>query len=195
MSSTATDNPNPAQTAPVVHNTTAYQLATPEPLGTLLIAPELDIYPSTSPTTAEQLNTAQPQAWQLWAAKLANWWYLYALKTGLAVHLGAFQHRAELLQQQQAFSANPKTTVLMHLPDEELQAWLDKPNRVAPPRFCGQLGSHWGGYGIKPLNAQEVELIHAADLRHEWLGVFSEPEAFALIQQHYDQRRNSCPLC
>ncbi|GLR64593.1 hypothetical protein [Marinospirillum insulare] len=145
----------------------------------------------------ELLPSKTATEWNFWKVALADSWYLYAEQEDQALHLGAFADPGSLVVQQLRFLEDPKTTVVMTLDAEHLHAWLKAPEESSPPRFIGQLGSHWSGYGVKPLveNNTEVEVIYAADLRHEWMGVFSEPEAFAVIEQHYDRRRKRCLIC
>lgn len=145
----------------------------------------------------EQLNSKTATPWNFWKVAMADGWYLYAEQANEVLHLGAFADPGSLAIQQLRFLENAKTTVLMTLDAEEFHAWLQAPEASEAPRFIGQLGSHWSGYGVKPLedSATEVEVIYAADLRHEWMGVFSEPDAFAMVEQHYDRRRQRCLIC
>lgn len=145
----------------------------------------------------EQLISKTDTAWNFWKVAMPDGWYLYAEQADQALHLGAFADPGSLAVQQLRFLENAKTTVLMTLYIDEFHAWLKAPEDHNAPRFIGQLGSAWSGYGVKPLeeNNSEVEVIYAADLRHEWMGVFSEPDAFAIIEQHYDRRRKRCLIC
>jgi len=145
----------------------------------------------------EQLISKTDTEWNFWKVAVKGGWYLYAEQEDQALHLGAFADPGSLAVQQLRFLEDPKTTVVMTLDADIFHAWLKAPEQNKTPRFIGQLGSHWSGYGVKPIdeNDTEVEVIYAADLRHEWMGVFSEPDAFAIIEQHYDRRRKRCPIC
>lgn len=145
----------------------------------------------------EQLTSKTDTQWNFWKVAVADGWYLYAEQEEQALHLGAFADPGSLAVQQLRFLEDPKTTVVMTLDSDIFHAWLKAPDQATAPRFIGQLGSHWSGYGVKPIieNDTEVEVIYAADLRHEWMGVFSEPDAFAVIEQHYDRRRKRCLIC
>lgn len=152
-------------------------------------------------TTDPRTNLPEPLVskvateWQFWQVKTPACWYLYAMQPGEALHLGAFNDPGSLAVQQQRFLETPKATVLLPLDSDQLNLWLEHPEEHPAPRFLGQLGSAWSGYGIKPVDATQVEVIYAADLRHEWMGVFSEADAFAAIELHYDRRRNRCLIC
>ena len=155
---------------------------------------------STQQTTSnppERLASKIETPWIFWKLALADGWYLYAEHAGEALHLGAFTNLGNLAVQQVRFLEDRKITVVMTLNTENFHAWLAAPDQHPAPRFIGQLGSHWSGYGVKPLeeNDSQVEVIYAADLRHEWMGVFSEYEAFEVIEQHYDRRRQRCLIC
>lgn len=145
----------------------------------------------------EQLISKTATPWTFWKVAMADGWYLYAEQEKEALHLGAFADLGSLAVQQLRFLEAVKTTVVLPLDAEEFHAWLKAPEDLPAPRFIGQLGSHWSGYGVKPLeeNDKEVEVIYAADLRHEWMGVFNEPDAFTVVEQHYDRRRNRCLIC
>jgi len=145
----------------------------------------------------ELLTSKTATPWKFWKVAMPDGWYLYAEQGDQALHLGAFADPGSLVVQQLRFLEDPKTTVAMTLDSDAFHAWLKAPETHKAPRFVGQLGSHWSGYGVKPLveNDTEVEVIYAADLRHEWMGVFSEPDAFSIIEQHYDRRRKRCPIC
>lgn len=145
----------------------------------------------------ERLASKIATPWNFWKLAVANGWYLYAEQGQEALHLGAFTNLGNLAIQQLRFLEAPKTAVVMALNNEEFQVWLKAPEQHPAPRFVGQLGSHWSGYGVKPVtdSSTEVEVIYAADLRHEWMGIFSEYEAFEVIEQHYDRRRNRCLIC
>lgn len=151
--------------------------------------------------TPEPLSSREKTDWLFWRVQTPHCWYLYAIHSEAdqpvrAVHLGAFNDPGSLAAQQIRFLENPATTVQLPLDPEVLHAWLEQPQQHTPPPFHGQLGSAWSGYGVKPLEqAHQVEVIYAADLRHEWMGVFTEPEAFAAIEQHYDRRRSRCLIC
>ena len=151
------------------------------------------------PTTRlpEPLSSKTETPWNFWKVALVDDWYLYAEQGQEAFHLGAFTNLGNLAVQQLRFLEAPKTTVVMTLDNEAFHAWLKAPEQEAAPRFIGQLGSHWSGYGVKPIEGSdtEVEVIYAADLRHEWMGVFSEYEAFEVIELHYDRRRQRCLIC
>ena len=150
-----------------------------------------------TPCLPEQLNSKTATPWNFWKVAMVDGWYLYAEQNNEALHLGAFADLGSLAVQQIRFLENPKITVVMQLDTEAFHAWLTAPEEHLAPRFIGQLGTHWSGYGVKPLaeNNTEVEVIYAADLRHEWIGAFNEPDAFAVIEQHYDRRRQRCLIC
>jgi hypothetical protein len=143
----------------------------------------------------EQLVSKVATSWSFWRVKTPACWYLYAVQPDEALHLGAFNDPGSLAVQQLRFLETPKATVLLPLNSDEINLWLEHPQEHSPPRFSGQLGSAWSGYGIKVVDAIQVEVIYVADLRHEWMGVFSEPDAFAAIELHYDRRRNRCLIC
>lgn len=147
--------------------------------------------------TPEKIPSKTETPWTFWKIAMQDGWYLYAEQANEAFHLGAFGDLGSLAVQQLRFLEAAKTTVVMTLNAADFHAWLAAPDQHPAPRFIGQLGSHWSGYGAKPLenNATEVEVIYAADLRHEWMGIFNEPDAFAVIEQHYDRRRNRCLVC
>lgn len=147
--------------------------------------------------TVQLLANYKASGWQFWqvAKPLQQLWYLYAMQGEEAKHLGAFANLESLAAQQHRFLNFPNTSVSMPLAVTELRQFLAAPELEIAPRFCGQLGSQWSGYNLKPLNEVEVELIYAADFRHELLGVFTEAEAFQKIEQHYDTRRQQCRLC
>lgn len=154
--------------------------------------------PAPTPTQnykPEPLAAKLETDWSFWRVKTPECWYLYAVQPDQALHLGAFNDPGSLAVQQLRFLETPKATVLLPLDNEQVKRWLENPQEQAPPRFTGQLGSAWSGYGIKEIDATQVEVIYAADLRLEWMGVFSEPEAFATIELHYDRRRNRCLIC
>lgn len=148
--------------------------------------------------------------WQFWQANTAWGFYLYAQtneeqsatnseKAARCLHLGAFNDLGSLKVQQLRFLENINTTVVLDLSCADLQEWLEQPETISPPKFEGLLGTAWSGYRVKEVSTEasipEVELVYAADLRHEWLGIFTEADAFAAIEQHYDRRRNQCLLC
>lgn len=151
----------------------------------------------TSLELPELLTSKKATPWNFWKVAMADGWYLYAEQPDEVLHLGAFADLGSLAVQQLRFLEEAKSTVVMPLDTDTFHAWLKAPESLAAPRFIGQLGSPWSGYGVKALeeNNHEVEVIYAADLRHEWMGVFNEPEAFALIEQHYDRRRQACLIC
>lgn len=156
-------------------------------------------------TSLQQQTTRLPELllsktetpWKFWKVSMANGWYLYAEQAEEILHLGAFSDPGSLAVQQLRFLEEAKSTVVMPVDTEEFRAWLKKPEELPAPRFIGQLGSQWSGYGVKPLEDSDtdVEVVYAADYRHEWMGVFSEPDAFAVIEQHYDRRRKRCLIC
>lgn len=145
----------------------------------------------------EQLASKTATPWNFWKLAMSDGWYLYAEQADEVLHLGAFSDLGSLAVQQLRFLEEAKSTVVMTLDSEAFHAWLKAPELLEAPRFIGHLGSHWSGYGVKALadSDTEVEVIYAADLRHEWMGVFSEPDAFAVIEQHYDRRRKRCLIC
>lgn len=151
----------------------------------------------TTTNLPELLASKVETPWSFWKVATADGWYLYAEQGDEVLHLGAFNNLGHLAVQQVRFLEDRKITVMMPLSAAGFHAWLAAPTQHPAPRFIGQLGSHWSGYGVKPLeeNESQVEVIYAADLRHEWMGVFSEHEAFAIIEQHYDRRRNRCLIC
>lgn len=137
--------------------------------------------------------------WRCWIAE-AGHFYLYAglydqKRLTQALHLGAFTELDALMAQLERFLDEPQTTLVLALDADQLASWLQAPALEKAPRFEGHFGSPWSGYGIRPLTDLEVEVIYAADRRHEWLGVFSEAQAFAYIEQDYDQRRKRCLIC
>lgn len=157
---------------------------------------QADLTPTTT-NLPEPLTSKTATPWNFWKLATHEGWYLYAEQGEEVLHLGAFSNLSHLVVQQVRFLENRKTTVVLPLKATDFHAWLAAPTEHPAPRFIGQLGSAWSGYGIKPLeeNATQVEVIYAADLRHEWMGVFSEAEAFEIIEQHYDRRRQRCLIC
>jgi|AntRauTorcE11898_2_1112593.scaffolds.fasta_scaffold61584_1 hypothetical protein len=144
----------------------------------------------------------QGSSWHFWQyfEPRAGCYYLYALlqleqQMDRALHLGAFAETGSLAAQLARFLEEPRTTVALELDPDRLKSWMAAPESQPAPRFEGQFGTHWSGYGIKPIDEQQVEVIYAADLRHEWLGVFSEVEAFAYIELDFDRRRRRCLIC
>ena len=134
-----------------------------------------------------------PLGWQWGEARFATGWYLYALHADQCLHLGAFHSPALMAVQKARFIEAPQTCVHIKLQPEEMTLWQQEEGPA--PRFTGLLGTAWSGYRVQALDTEQVEVIYAADLRLEWLGVFSEPEAFAVIEQHYDRRRQGCLIC
>ena len=159
--------------------------------------------PGKSETAAEPVEKAvQGSPWRFWQVHESQrcCYYLYALleteqQADRALHLGAFAETGSLAVQRVRFLEEPRTTVALELDPDQLKAWLAAPASNPAPRFIGQFGTHWSGYGIKPIDERQVEVIYAADMRHEWLGVFSEVEAFAYIELDYDRRRRRCLIC
>jgi|GEM_PF-1654123 len=155
-------------------------------------------------TAAGELVERQGQGspwrfWQYFVPQL-HCYYLYAhleseQQAERALHLGAFAETGSLAAQLMRFLEEPRTTVALELDPDQLKTWLAAPASQPSPRFIGQFGTHWSGYGIKPIDEEQVEVIYAADMRHEWLGVFSEVEAFAYIELDYDRRRRRCLIC
>ncbi|MDR9467711.1 hypothetical protein [Marinospirillum sp.] len=144
----------------------------------------------------------QASPWHFWQyfQPQTSCYYLYALleaepQADRALHLGAFAETGSLAAQLARFLEEPHTTVALELDPDLLKDWLAAPATQPAPRFAGQFGTPWSGYGIKPIDEQQVEVIYAADRRHEWLGVFSEVEAFAYIELDYDRRRRRCLIC
>lgn len=153
---------------------------------------------------AEGLKYLSQQAgWHFYQYYLpqAQQYYLYAQQFDdasgqqQALHLGVFATQDALWAQRARFLEEPQTTLALPLAPDSLELWLRQPNLAEVPRFIGQFGSQWSGYGIKPVDERQVEVIYAADLRHEWLGVFTEVEAFAFIELDYDRRRRRCLIC
>ena len=140
-------------------------------------------------------NPEATSAWQFWQVTTSWGFYLFAQQEGKCLHLGAFTSLGNLKVQQLRFLENENTTVVMEVSCDALASFLAEPETQAAPRFVGVLGTAWSGYSLKEINEAEVELVYAADLRHEWLGVYSEAEAFEAIEQHYDRRRNQCLIC
>lgn len=141
-------------------------------------------------------------AWRFWQyhKPQTGCYYLYALlaagqQADRALHLGAFAETGSLAAQLARFLEEPRTTVALEMDPDLLRSWLADPSAQTAPRLVGQFGSHWSGYGIKPVDEQQVEVIYAADRRHEWLGVFTEVDAFAFIELDYDRRRRRCLIC
>ncbi|WP_114417421.1 hypothetical protein [Marinospirillum perlucidum] len=142
------------------------------------------------------------QFWQFFSFKDKSYSLYALLEAGKlhparALHLGVFDDPGSLAAQQVRFLDEPKTTVALELAPETLQAWLADPENRQAPAFVGQFGTAWSGYGLRPADDQgnRVEVIYAADRRHEWLGVFTQAEAFAHIELDYDRRRRRCLLC
>ncbi|MFK7160579.1 hypothetical protein V6U78_05960 [Marinospirillum sp. MEB164] len=134
-----------------------------------------------------------PTGWQWQEAAYSGGWYLYALHQDECLHLGAFASPALLAVQKARFIEAAQTCVHLKLLPEEIAPWLK--GQGPAPRFVGLLGTAWSGYRVQALDTEQVEVIYAADLRLEWLGVFNESEAFSVIEQHYDRRRQGCLIC
>ncbi|SFB98649.1 hypothetical protein SAMN05660443_1007 [Marinospirillum celere] len=142
--------------------------------------------------------------WQFWqyCQPLTGEFHLYAFQPELAgvssskaLHLGAFNDTANLAVQKSRFLEEPKTCVALELDAKEFAAWLENPEANQQPEFVGYFGSPWSGYGIKRVEEHQVEVIYAADRRYEWIGVFTQAEAFAWIELDYDRRRRRCVIC
>lgn len=146
---------------------------------------------------------AEGSSWQFWQYQLVETgeYFLYAWFPGTptqqpqALHLGAFMDTASLAVQQVRFIEEPRTCVALELDAAAFATWLENPLPEQVPEFLGQFGSPWSGYGIRKAEEHKVEVIYAADRRHEWIGVFSQAEAFAWIELDYDRRRRRCLLC
>ena len=146
---------------------------------------------------------AAPSPWAFWQYQHPDTgeYHLYAWREAAeqqaarALHLGAFKESGSLAVQQVRFLEEPRTCVALELDPEPFRAWLERPTAELAPPFVGHFGSHWSGYGIRLMEAQQVEVIYAADLKHQWLGVFSQADAFATIELDYDRRRRKCLIC
>ena len=158
--------------------------------------------PKNEAVNPRRLN-ANPGPWQFWQYRHPETqeYHLYALFEPRAWHLGVFNDPGSLAAQKVRFLEEPRTCVSLALDAGVLAAWLDNPEvesgseaKDAPP-FCGYFGSHWSGYGVRLQQKHQVEVIYAADFRHENWGLFSQAEAFAAIELHYDRRRRRCLIC
>ncbi len=150
--------------------------------------------------TAELLSTPEQTDWLLYRASTPRGWQLYALRKNPdiqpdALHLGVFDDPGNLAVQKVRFLEDPKTCVGLPYAATLIRAWLDAPEAIEAPRFCGYFGSHWSGYRIEMVDASQVQVIYTADLRQELLGVFTDASAFTEIQLHYDRRRQRCLIC
>ncbi len=146
----------------------------------------------------------QQSSWQFWRYQHPETgeYHLYAYQEAepgwseaQAWHLGVFADKGSLAAQKVRFLEEPKTCVALALEAASLAAWLANPRVETSLPFCGQFGSHWSGYGIRLQAQHQVEVIYAADLRHENWGLFSQAEAFAAIELDFDRRRRRCLIC